>query len=109
MQGARDRHGAVNGGSVIDAAKVIRGCCESRRRRVGPGARSHENRAALPVYSVLTLAATGSEMDPFAVISDLNKNEVGNRSPLFVPKMSVLDPTYTFSVRRSRRPLALPI
>ena len=32
-------------------------------------------KAALPIFDVLTLSATGTEMDPFAVISDMSKNE----------------------------------
>ena len=94
---------AVGGGSVIDAAKGYRGCCEIRRRRVGPGARSHENQGC--VARVFRAHACGYrlEMDPFAVISDLSKNEKwGTASPLFVPKMSVLDPTYTFSVSKKQ-------
>ena len=55
--------------------------------------------AALPIFSVLTLSATGSEMDPFAVISDMDKNEKwGTGAECMKPTMSVLDPTYTFTV-----------
>lgn len=94
---------AVGGGSVIDAAKVIAGAAKYDGDAWDLVLDRTKIKAALPVYSVLTLAATGSEMDPFAVISDLGKNEKwGTGSPLFVPKMSVLDPTYTFSVSKKQ-------
>ena len=55
-------------------------------------------KAALPIFDVLTLSATGTEMDPFAVISDMSKNEKwGTGSPYMVPTMSILNPEYTFS------------
>lgn len=54
---------------------------------------------ALPVICVLTVAATGSEMDHIAVISnDETQEKIGTRNPLLRPKASILDPSYTFSV-----------
>ena len=94
---------AVGGGSVIDCAKVVAaGACYDGDAwdLVLDGGKI---KAALPVYSVLTLSATGSEMDNFAVISDMSKNEKwGTGSPLLKPVMSVLDPTYTFSVSKKQ-------
>lgn len=90
---------AVGGGSSIDCAKVIAaGACYDGDAwdLVLDGSKI---RKALPVYSVLTLAATGSEMDAFAVISDLEKKEKwGTGSPLVKPVMSVLNPEYTYTV-----------
>ncbi|MGN0696491.1 MAG: iron-containing alcohol dehydrogenase [Oscillospiraceae bacterium] len=90
---------AVGGGSTIDCAKIIAaGACYDGDPwdLVLDGGKI---KAALPVYSVLTLSATGSEMDEFAVISDMSKNEKwGTGSPLVKPVMSVLDPSYTFTV-----------
>lgn len=90
---------AIGGGSAIDCAKVVAaGACYDGDPwdLVLDGGKI---KAALPVYSVLTLSATGSEMDAFAVISDLSKNEKwGTGSPLVKPVMSILDPTYTFTV-----------
>lgn len=92
---------AVGGGSTIDCAKVIAsGACydgdpwdlvvdESKITK------------ALPVVSVLTLSATGSEMDGFAVISDLQKNEKwGTGNDITRPVFSILDPEYTYSVSK---------
>ena len=94
---------AVGGGSVIDCAKVVAaGACYEGDAwdLVLDGSKI---KAALPVYSVLTLSATGSEMDAFAVISDMTKNEKwGTASPLVKPVMSILDPAYTYSVSRKQ-------
>lgn len=94
---------AIGGGSVIDCAKVVAaGACYEGDAwdLVLDGSKI---KAALPVYSVLTLSATGSEMDEFAVISDMTKNEKwGTGSPLVKPVMSILDPTYTYSVSKKQ-------
>ena len=53
----------------------------------------------LPVFSVLTLAATGSEMDCGAVISNMDTNDkLVITHPDARPKASILDPTYTYTV-----------
>jgi hypothetical protein len=53
----------------------------------------------LPIVTVLTIAATGSEMNSGGVISNLETNEkYGVSSPLMLPKVSFLDPTNTYSV-----------
>ncbi|MBR6136167.1 MAG: iron-containing alcohol dehydrogenase [Clostridia bacterium] len=94
---------AIGGGSVIDCAKVVAGGARYEGDPWDLVIAPAKIKAALPVYSVLTLAATGSEMDTFAVISDMSKNEKwGTGSPLFTPKMSVLDPTYTFTVSQKQ-------
>jgi alcohol dehydrogenase YqhD (iron-dependent ADH family) len=54
---------------------------------------------ALPIFSVLTISATGSEMDTGGVISNMDTNEkYGLLHPLLQPKASFLDPTATYSV-----------
>lgn len=93
----------VGGGSVLDCAKVIAAGAKyggDPWDLVLDGSKIQE---ALPLVTVLTLSATGSEMDPFAVISDMEKNEKwGTSSPLFKPRFSILDPTYTFSVSKKQ-------
>lgn len=94
---------AIGGGSVIDCAKVVAaGACydgDPWDLVITP----RWIKKALPIYSVLTLAATGSEMDEFAVISDMSKNEKwGTASRHLKPKMSVLDPEYTYSVSKKQ-------
>jgi len=56
---------------------------------------------ALPLFVVLTLAATGSEMDAGGVITNtITKVKSGVHGPALYPKVSFLDPTYTYTVPR---------
>lgn len=90
---------AVGGGSVIDSAKAISIAIPANvpawdfiERRTVP-------RSAIPLVSVMTLAATGSEMNPFAVLSNHEAElKLGYGHPLLFPKHSFLDPRLTFSV-----------
>ncbi len=90
---------AVGGGSTIDCAKVVAaGACYD-----GDAwdlvLNSRKIKKALPVVTVLTLAATGSEMDPTAVISNLETNDkLGTKNEHMRPVASILDPTYTETV-----------
>lgn len=94
---------AVGGGSVIDCAKVTAAGAKYDGDAWDLVIDPMKIADALPIYAVLTVAATGSEMDPYAVISDLSKNEKwGTGSPLLTPKMSILDPSYTFSVSKKQ-------
>lgn len=94
---------AIGGGSAIDCAKVIAAGAKYDGDAWELVLDSSKIKAALPVFDVLTLSATGTEMDPFAVISDLTKNEKwGTGSPFMVPTMSVLDPEYTYSVSKKQ-------
>lgn len=94
---------AIGGGSTIDCSKVIAAGAKYDGDAWDLVLDSSKIQAALPVYSVLTLSATGSEMDNFAVISDLEKNEKwGTGSKWMIPKMSILDPTYTYSVSKKQ-------
>lgn len=90
---------AVGGGSVIDASKAM--ACGSLYE--GDVWDFFERKAhvkeALPLGCILTLSATGTEMNGNSVVSDLTKNQkLGLGSELLKPKFSVLDPSYTSSV-----------
>lgn len=92
---------AVGGGSVIDCTKFI-------------GAATYYDGDAwdilmekvnvthcLPIIDILTLAATGSEMDSAGVISNPEtKDKIGLMFPVMRPKVSFLDPTNTYTVSR---------
>ncbi|AJA46537.1 NADH-dependent butanol dehydrogenase A [Clostridium pasteurianum DSM 525 = ATCC 6013] len=94
---------AIGGGSSIDCAKVIAAgyYYEGDAWDIVKDARKISK--VLPVASVLTLAATGSEMDIFGVITNMDTNEkIGVGHPDMIPRFSVLDPTYTFTVPRSQ-------
>ncbi|CAB1245414.1 NADH-dependent butanol dehydrogenase [Ruminococcaceae bacterium BL-4] len=92
---------AAGGGSTIDCAKVVSaGACYDG----DPWdlvLDSNKIKKVLPIAAILTLAATGSEMDGFAVISDMDKNEKwGTGNELTKPVFSIMDPQYTFSVSK---------
>lgn len=90
---------AVGGGSTIDAAKVIAGgaCYEGDAWDLVT--EPSKIAGVLPVFTVLTLAATGSEMNKNAVISNPDTDEkLGTSSHDFIPKASICDPTYLFSL-----------
>ena len=94
---------AIGGGSTIDCAKVIAAGAKYDGDAWDLVIYPEKIQTALPIYSVLTLSATGSEMDEFAVISDLSKNEKwGTAAPCLKLTMSVLDPTYTYSVSKKQ-------
>lgn len=92
---------AVGGGSVLDAAKFIAAaaCFEGAEPwdilRTGGGS----VKTALPVGTVLTLPATGSESNGNAVISRLATHEkLAFAAAAVFPVFSVLDPETTFSL-----------
>lgn len=94
---------AIGGGSVIDCSKVIAAAACYDGDAWDLVLQPPKIQKALPIFAVLTLSATGSEMDNFAVISDLTKNEKwGTGSPYMRPTMSILDPSYTFTVSKKQ-------
>ncbi|MFC4805271.1 iron-containing alcohol dehydrogenase [Filifactor villosus] len=90
---------AVGGGSTIDAAKFIAaGACtdDDPWDFFVAGAPIDK---ALPLITVLTLSATGSEMDSCGVISNMETNDkLARYSDHVFPKVSFLDPTLTYTV-----------
>ena len=92
---------AVGGGSTIDATKWIAAsaCVDHDAWDFFDPAILAPVKKALPVLDILTLSATGSEMDCGGVISNLEtKDKYGRMDPLLLPKVSFLDPSNTFSV-----------
>jgi len=90
---------ALGGGSVIDSAKIV---------SIGL---VHETdpwqfmlwqafpEKSVPLVTVLTLAATGTEMNAAAVLQDVKTGKkVGFVHSLLFPKDSFLDPAYTITV-----------
>ncbi len=90
---------AVGGGSVIDTGKMV-----------SIGAHTDDSiwnfmtgevhpQKSTPLFAVLTLAATGTEMNPFAVIqNEATKKKIGYGHPFIYPKESYLDPQLTTTV-----------
>ena len=97
---------AVGGGSVIDCTKFIAG-----------GARLDDTadfwqtffldhqpvNEAIPFGVVLTMAATGSEMNNGGVITDWDtQKKLSGYGPVIFPQFSMLDPTYTYTLPREQ-------
>lgn len=90
---------AVGGGSVIDATKFIAAsaCFEGDPWDIL--SKGGAIKRALPLGAVLTLAATGSEMNERAVISrEETHDKLNFMSPLIFPRFSILDPEVTYSL-----------
>jgi hypothetical protein len=92
---------AVGGGSTLDASKwIAAGACVDHDpwdffSKWAPVEK------ALPVVTVLTLSATGSEMDCGGVISNPEtKDKIGRMEFPLLPKASFLDPTVTYTVSK---------
>lgn len=90
---------AVGGGSTIDASKVIAGGAFYEGDPWDLVLDGGKIGKVLPIVTVLTLAATGSEMNGNAVISNMDTNEkLGTYAHDFIPRASVCDPSYLFSL-----------
>ena len=90
---------AVGGGSVIDCTKLIACGAKYNGDAWDFVSRKAQPKEALPFGTVLTIAATGSEMNAGSVITNEETQEkYGWGSPLSFPTFSILDPTYTLSV-----------
>lgn len=90
---------AVGGGSVIDGSKFIAAAaCHAGAPAELLQPRFHVKQA-LPLGVVLTLPATGSESNPYAVISQrATQDKRTLASPWLQPRFAVLDPTATRSL-----------
>ena len=91
---------AVGGGSTIDATKFMAaGACVDHDAWDFLNDKWAPITKALPIVTILTLSATGSEMDSGGVISNLaTKDKIGRMARPMLPKASFLDPTLTYSV-----------
>ncbi len=93
---------ALGGGSVIDSSKIV-----------SLGIPTDDNpwdfmtwklnpEKAIPIVTILTLAATGTEMNAAAVVQNHTTGQkVGYVNPLMFPKDSFLDPSFTVSVPKN--------
>lgn len=90
---------AVGGGSVIDGTKFI-GAAIPFVGEPWDILSSHSPvKSAVPLAAILTLPATGSESNCFAVISRAETSQkLAFSSPLSYPVFAVLDPETTFSL-----------
>ncbi len=94
---------AAGGGSVLDCSKAICAAAFYEGDAWDLVLDNSKITKALPLVTVLTLSATGSEYDWGAVISNWDtKQKLPMMSPVLFPKASICDPTYTFSVSKKQ-------
>lgn len=94
---------AVGGGSVIDCAKVIAAGYYYENDPWDFFNGQARITDALPIGTVLTIAASGTEMNVNAVITnEATKEKKGVGSPKLMPRFSILDPLLTFTVPRGQ-------
>ncbi|MGJ0845162.1 iron-containing alcohol dehydrogenase [Tissierella praeacuta] len=92
---------AVGGGSTIDCSKAIAAAYYYKGNPWDLVIGKAKIEKVLPIGTILTLSATGSEMDAGAVITNMETNQkYGFGHPGFFPKFSILDPRYTYTVSK---------
>ncbi|MFD1805398.1 iron-containing alcohol dehydrogenase [Pasteurella oralis] len=90
---------AVGGGSVLDGSKFIASAVHFNGEAWDILAKHARIERALPIGVIMTLPATGSEMNSYAVISRKQTAEkLSFASRLIRPQFAVLDPTTTYSL-----------
>jgi NADP-dependent alcohol dehydrogenase len=91
---------SVGGGSVLDATKFI--AAAARFENGDPWdilVRRKKVEDAVPLGAVLTLPATGSEMNGSSVITRVSTQEkMAFNSPLVMPQFSILDPQCVYTL-----------
>ncbi|MDQ0090074.1 alcohol dehydrogenase YqhD (iron-dependent ADH family) [Paenibacillus anaericanus] len=94
---------AVGGGSVLDCSKAIAVGAKYDGDMWDFAERKAIPQNALPLGTVLTMAATGSEMNGNSVISnEATEEKLGWGSILAYPAFSILDPEHTFSLPKDQ-------
>ena len=89
----------VGGGSVIDASKGIATAAMYDGDPWDFYSYKVESKGALPIATILTLAATVSEMNAGTVVTNQETKEKNGWGSEFTnPKFSILDPTLTYTV-----------
>lgn len=92
---------AVGGGSVIDATKFIAAAAPYKGEPWDFYTKHVPVEKALPLGVVLTLPATGSEMNERSIISRVGTNQkLGLHAQKLYPRFSILDPETSFSLPR---------
>ncbi len=90
---------ALGGGSVMDTGKAVAAGAKMNKDIWQVFEGREEVTEALPVVCIPTLAASGSEMNGFMVITNEESGyKLAAGSPHLYPKVSFLDPELTFTV-----------
>jgi len=94
---------AAGGGSVIDCAKAIAAAVCYSGDPWDFFAKDIEITEALPLGTILTLAAAGSEMNGYTVISnEATQEKLATGSDFLRPKFSFLNPEFLFSLSKEQ-------
>jgi len=94
----------LGGGSTIDSAKsiAVMACNPGKYWdyiQAGTGGRKMPEQGALPIVAITTTAGTGTEADPWTVITRTDTNEkIGFGCDLTFPKLSIVDPELMLSL-----------
>lgn len=92
---------AVGGGSVLDSTKAIAAGALYEGDVWDFFTFTAPIQKALPIFDIMTLAATGSEMNPYAVVTkEDTKQKYFIFSPHVFPKVSVINPELQKSVSK---------
>lgn len=97
---------AVGGGSVVDCSKFIGAVAlvdEDYDWWQHFFVKRENVKQALPVGVVLTMSATGSEMNNRGVVTDWEaQKKLGGYGDALYPQFSILDPTYTYTLPKNQ-------
>jgi hypothetical protein len=94
---------AAGGGSVIDEAKAIAAGAKYGGDVWDFFCGKAEVREALPLFTALTLPATGSEMNCGCVVTnEETAQKFSTQGPALFPRVSVLDPETTMTLPRAQ-------
>jgi len=94
----------LGGGSVIDAAKGIAVMCTNPPPLSLYLGRDRIRKPPLPLIAIPTTAGTGSEVNPYAVFTNTQKNPPQKEimaDPLLFPRIALVDPQLTLSLPSS--------
>lgn len=92
---------AIGGGSVIDSAKAIASCFFTDAPVWDVVIGKVKVNASLPIVTISTISATGSEMNMGAVITNLETHDKqGMRIPTQKPRATFLNPEFTYTVNK---------
>lgn len=92
---------AIGGGSPMDAAKAMAmlAVCEIPKEEIFQGVADKE---ALPMLHIPTTAGTGSEVTPYAILTnDGKETKTSISAPSLFPKAALLDPRYLAALPRT--------
>lgn len=94
---------AVGGGSVLDTAKAVAGGTATGTDPWDVLNGTASFAAALPLVTICTLPATGSEMNGgWVLTNDDTREKFGNSSAALFPRASIWDPTVLRSLPRAQ-------